>query len=248
MDQQTLRQIAGNEAADEAAKVAATTLHPEFPASTDKEARNTHKQLTWVAATIAAVLPLWPIATREPRQRTSTDKRRRKPMPGAKWHTWVEEIGAARCSSCLLVSLEQDKESSPMVGCRPMHHAMRSVLADLAGHRLSTAEVADKKDGTCSTIVFCVACGAYAKRKPILLKQRCPGQASQNAGAICLEKIRRGVPPWLGLSDATAVLPRAPRDARAIPPVTEPRLAQTSIAGQASERFAALLARVRARL
>ena len=81
MDQQTLRQIAGNEAADEAAKVAANTLHLEFPVSADKEARNTHKQLTWVAATIAAVLPLYFLA---PRAEAEDQQNQRPPQTHAR--------------------------------------------------------------------------------------------------------------------------------------------------------------------
>ena len=226
--------------------MATKELHPFVFEADDKGSLRVHSHLLRVCKAIAATLPFWPRTQLPAPSARGSKQKKRKPLPGVRWHEWVSDGVVARCSACLLVSAEADLASRSMVGCKQLPASMQRVLRHPNGHKLSVTSVfrANANKPPCS-LIFCSACGAYARRKPVLLLEPCSGVAAPNAGAICLAKIRDRRPPWevSKASSSNGTLDGPVRHMSVIPVAANPQLAQSS--SSASVRFQELLTRIR---
>ncbi len=185
MSEQEAMDVAGNNAADAAAKEA-VKLHPR-PGDEATRSIDFYEPRAWlVARAVAAALPMFPPATGSMNRRQRHAAEQATDGQAGPRHQWRHEEGAWRCRVCATWTVGAD------VPDRRRRETCAGPAADEAGlralgHRPCRATGA-------LPFTFCSRCGAWAARRSSKLSKPCvpPTQA----GLQALKRIERGLHPW----------------------------------------------------
>ncbi len=196
-DEDELRDIRGNAAADEAAK-GALAGHAAIGVDAESQVRYFERRVPHVIRATIAALQLFPKAPgdmkRAPRPITEDQARQRQR------HHWTHRGGAWRCSLCDdWLNGEQVPRARKFQKCRG--RTIVDIASEFAarGHVIYRAE-ADVR------FVYCGRCGAWGHKRTHHLSTACsPPRAS---GIQALRRIRRGEHPLQRRGPRGVLLPR----------------------------------------
>ena len=247
----------GNDRADQRAKEGAL-LHPQPRTEVIRDWAQQLRTGERVAILIAATCKLWPKAKVPKGSKPLQKARAEKVEPERVKHEWASCEGIWRCLNCLkMVTCERTMAKD---GACPGTSAMlQRVLAGGRGHALFALEFGD------FPLVACLRCGAYAASQARGLCTTCPGTAGRSAaGAEAVRRILSGRHPnthittrvaeW-GMPVAVAAsqarrqsLGEERVSAASFQEAAGPQAGEAAAKPTASDRLAALRARVRSRL
>ncbi len=185
MSEQEAMDVAGNNAADAAAKEA-VKLHPRLGDEAMSSIEYYEPRAWLVARAVAAALPLFPPATGAMKRRLRHDTERAADRQTGPRHQWRHEEGAWRCRVCATWTLGAD------VPDRRRRELCTGPAADGAGlralgHRPCRATGA-------FPFTFCSRCGAWSARRSSKMSKPCAPPTQ--AGLQALRRIERGQHPW----------------------------------------------------